>query len=337
MSRFLILSTLLWMLVPGCSSVGAQDPSAINRVVAQCQPKMAKVIGAGAGRVDGYGSGFIVSPDGLILTSQGVYLDGSQVKVELSDGNSYPATILRRNRTLQLALLKIDPERELDFFPLSDGPVGEKGDFVIAISNAFKVADKSEPLSAMIGIVSLRTSMEAWLNKRDVAYRGPLVLIDAITSNPGASGGVVVDVQGNAVGMIGKLINSSETNTRINYAVPASTLLAFVENRLENLEDESVAGAAELVASKPATLGIVLFSAGGRKDPAYIDRVKRGSPAAKLRLRPDDLIISVDGVQTATVADFEAAVAKMVPGQKVMLLVKRGSGLLRAEIVPVEK
>ena len=121
-----------------------------------------------------------------------------------------------------MALLKISPTEELDCFSLSDSDVGQKGDWVIALSNAFKVASKSEPVSAMIGVISLRSSIEARLNQRDVAYKGPLVLIDAITSNPGASGGAVVTFDGDLVGMVGKLINSSETNTRLNYAVPVS-------------------------------------------------------------------------------------------------------------------
>jgi serine protease Do len=216
--------------------------SFLPKLIKQCQPKMVKIIGAGAGRVDGYASGIIVGAEGTILTSQGVFLDGSQVRVELSDGQSYPATILRRNRTLQLALLKIEADRQLEHFKLSDRRIGEKGDWVLALSNAFKVANQSEPMSAMIGIISLRSTIEARLNERDVAYQGPLVLIDAITSNPGASGGAVVNTKGQLVGMIGKLINSSETNTRINYAVPNATLKQFVDDKIDQT-DSAVATA----------------------------------------------------------------------------------------------
>ena len=215
-------------------SNAAGQAAELAGVIEICQPQMATIFGAGTGRIDGYASGIIVSADGMVLTTQGVFLDGQQVKVELRDGKSYPATILRRDRTLQLALLKIEPDKPLEYFELSSDPVGGKGDWVVALSNAFKVASKSEPLSAMIGIISLRTSMEARLNERDVAYDGPLVLIDAITSNPGAGGGAVVTFDGKLVGMIGKLINSSETNTRLNYCVPASTLKKFVAGETSN-------------------------------------------------------------------------------------------------------
>ena len=320
-------------LTDTCLSQDAFLPKLIKR----CQPKMAKVIGAGAGRVDGYASGILVSSDGLILTSQGVFLDGMQVRVELSDGQSYPATILRRNRTLQLALLKIEPKRELDFFKLSSEPVSEKGDWVVALSNAFKVANESEPMSAMIGIVSLRSTIEARLNDRDVAYKGPLVLIDAITSNPGAGGGAVVNTEGQLVGMIGKLINSSETNTRINYAVPSSTLKQFTENKLE--ETATVAASTESSEESlgQADLGIKLFSMGSRNDPAYIDRVRRGSPAAKLRLKSDDLVVALDGVQIGTVQEYQKAAKRLTPGVEVTIVIKRGSKLQRMEITPGKK
>ena len=326
--------TVIW----GClSKYSFAQESFLPQLIKQCQPKMAKVIGAGAGRVDGYASGIVVGADGMILTSQGVFLDGSQVRVELSDGKSYPATILRRNRTLQLALLKIEAGRDLEHFELSDQPIGEKGDWVVALSNAFKVANQSEPMSAMIGIISLRSTIEARLNDRDVAYDGPLVLIDAIISNPGAGGGAVINAQGQLVGMIGKLINSSETNTRINYAVPNTTLKQFVEDKLDDA-DSAVANAnGDNQMRGQADLGIVVFSVGSRNDPAYVDRVRRGSPAAKLRLKPDDLIVAIDGSQVGTVQEYEKVVDQLVPGIDVSIVFKRGSELIRMQITPRKK
>ena len=320
-----------------CHSQDAKNKDAfLPKLIKSCQPKMAKIIGAGAGRVDGYASGILVSPDGLILTSQGVFLDGRQVRVELSDGSSWPATILRRNRTLQLALLKIEADHDLEYFVLSDKPVGEKGDWVVALSNAFKVANESEPMSAMIGIISLRSSIEARLNDRDVAYKGPLVLIDAITSNPGASGGAVINADSQLVGMIGKLINSSETNTRINYAVPSATLKEFVDGKAK--ESASLVDSGDENASEAkADLGIVLFNVGSRNDPAYVDRARRRSAAAKLGIRGDDLIVALDGEQVGTVSEYQKVENRLKPGVEVTIVLKRGPKLLRLEITPEEK
>lgn len=330
------LSFLLSIFAGPVRGVFAQD-TFLPQLIKQCQPKMAKIIGAGAGRVDGYASGIVVGADGMILTSQGVFLDGRQVRVELSDGKSYPATILRRNRTLQLALLKIEADSDLEYFELSDQPIGEKGDWVVALSNAFKVANQSEPMSAMIGIISLRSTIEARLNDRDVAYHGPLVLIDAITSNPGASGGAVVSADGQLVGMIGKLINSSETNTRINYAVPNATLKQFVDDKIDDADSAVATAGGDTEMIGQADLGIVVFSVGSRNDPAYVDRVRRGTPAAKLRLKPDDLIVALDGAQIGTVQEYEKVVDRLVPGVEVSIVFKRGAELIRMQITPRKK
>ncbi len=303
---------------------------ALIRSIATTQTKLVKIFGASAGRVQGYGTGIIVSSDGMIVTSQGVYLDGPQVKVVLHDGREFVATILRRNRTLQLALLKIETA-DLLAFELSSEPVGEKGDWVLAFSNAFRVADKDEPVSVMIGTIALRSFIDAKLSERDVAYKGDIVLIDAITSNPGAAGGAVTDLDGVLVGVIGKIINSSETNTRLNYAVPSHLVADFVSGKLEETTE-----AAESVMAKPADLGIKLFALGGKRNPAYVDRIVDGGPAEIAGLVTDDMVISIGGQKIGTVKEFEATVKNLVPGEEVLIIVKRGTQLLRLPITPRE-
>ena len=319
------------VLIGGNRIVSAQlksQPSFIDQAIANSQPKMAKVFGASAGKVEGFATGIIVSKDGLILSSQGVFLDGRQVKVVLSDGAEYVATILKRDRETQLSLLKIQAETP-DFFELSEKSVGQKGDWVIALSNAFKVADKDEPVSAMLGVISLRTTMEARLTKRDVAYRGELVLIDAITSNPGASGGAVVTPYGQLVGIIGKIINSSETNTRLNYAVPNSVLYEFVAGKA------SVTGETQpLTEKQDVDFGVVLFKLGGRNNPAYIDRVVRGSPAAKAKLKSDDMIVSIAGEKIGNLKDYADSLKSLRPEEEVLMIVKRGVEMVRVRITP---
>ncbi len=330
--RWVALIVMLWAL-PGShvQSAVAQDdsaPSFLQKAIDTAQPKMAKVYGAGAGRVEGFATGILISGDGMILTAQGVILDGKQVRVVLSDGSSHQAAILKRDRKTQLALLKIEAETP-HYFELSKQPVGEKGDWVVALSNAFKVADKQEPVSATLGIISLRTTMEARLTRRDVAYDGELILIDAITSNPGAAGGAVINAKGQLVGMIGKLINSSDTNTRLNYAVPASVMAAFIEEK-----GDAVAVATPETETQQAELGIVLFKFGGRSNPAYVDRVVRGSPAAAVKLQPDDMIVSIAGNQIGSVKDYSKVVETLRPDEEVLMIVKRGVEILRIRITP---
>lgn len=319
------------ILVGGNHFVCAQQkvqPSFVDQAISDSQPKMVKVFGASAGKVEGFATGIIVSKDGMILSSQGVFLDGRQVKVVLADGVEHFATILKRDREAQLSLLKIQADTP-SFFELSEESIGEKGDWVIALSNAFKVADKDEPVSAMLGVISLRTTIEARLTKRDVAYRGELVLIDAITSNPGASGGAVVTPQGKLVGIVGKIINSSETNTRLNYAVPNSVLYKFVAGKA------SVPSKSQpVMEQQEVEFGVILFKLGGRNNPAYVDRVVRGSPAAKAKLKSDDMIVSIAGKKIGNLKDYAESLKFLRPEEEVLMMVKRGVEIVRVRIAP---
>lgn len=311
---------------------GTNDDSKSNfttKALGVAQPKMVKIYGASAGQVEGYATGIAISPDGKILTTQGVYLDGKQVRVVLANGKAYEASILRRNRQYQLAVLQIQAETP-EHFELSREDVGQQGDFIVAVANSFKVADKEEPLSATLGVISLRTSIEARLTERDVAYKGDMILLDQITSNPGAAGGAVLTLDGKLVGIVGKIINSSETNTRLNYAIPNSVLVDFVENK----KTEASTVTAD---RKPVDVGIKLFAHGGRASPAYIDRVIRGGPAHKAKLKSDDLIISIGGQTVGNARQFTDSLKNLEVGKEVIIIVKRGTELLRKPIVPREK
>lgn len=322
LSRTLVFF-LAWTL--GWDSLWAQQ-NWFKPIIDATQPKLVKVSGAGAGNVDAYASGVIVSGDGKIIAPQGVFLDGNQVQVMLADGRPFPATVVRRDRRLQLAYLQIEGETP-DYFQLSDQAIGDQGDWVVAISNAFKVADKSEPLSVMLGVISLRTSIDAKLNDRDVAYSGPLVLIDAITSNPGAAGGAVVNREGQLVGMIGKIIDSTDTNTRLNYAVPQAELLRFLKGEAG---DPQVTEAVE--AGNPLDLGIRIFTLSGRTAAPYVDKVDKGGLAQVAGIRPDDLVISINGEKVSSVKEYLGLVETLTDQRATIIVVARGAKLLRFEI-----
>lgn len=335
------MKTLISILTIGCTCIlssianGQQDETervangVLQVAVDESQPRMVKVYGAAAGRVDGYATGIIVSNEGHVLTTQGVFLDGRQVRVVTSDGKQHDASVLKRDRVHQVALLKIQAATP-EFFELSTEPVAQKGDWVVALSNAFKVAEKTEAFSATLGVVSLNSTIEARLTKRDVAYKGDVVLVDCITSNPGAAGGAVVTLDGKLVGMIGKIINSSETNTRLNYAVPSNVLATFIsggDEQVVEAETPKVKG----------DLGIRLFTLGGRNNPAYIDSVVRNGAAAEVGLQADDMIVTIAGEKISSVRDYQEIVENLVAGQEILINVKRGADLLLIPITPKAK
>lgn len=327
LAAFNFVAVLLMLLIG--STCHADQLSFLRPTIEASQPKLVKVFGAGAGRIESYATGILVSEEGHVLTTQGAILDGRRVRVLTANGSSYDASVLKRDRKRQLALLKIDAKTP-KHFRLSEQPVGQKGDWVLALSNAFRVADKDEPLSVMMGIISLRTSMTAKLNSRDIAYQGELVLIDAITSNPGAGGGAVVTSNGKLVGMIGKIINSSKTNTRLNYAVPNATLYRFVNGLPEPGAEEN--GGTTPSKTVVVDWGIRIFRLGGKRDPAYVDRVIAGSPAAAAGIKSDDLIVSIAGTKIGNVRQFEQVIKQPTDGSDQIVVVKRGRELLRLTI-----
>jgi serine protease Do len=312
--------------------VGLDAGNVFEAAVAAAQERTVKVYGAGIGRAAGYASGILVSADGLITTAYGVYLTGDRIRVGLSDGSIHEAQLVKKSNALQLALLKIDHATPVHF-ELSQSPVGQKGDWVLGVSNAFKVAEGPEPLSVNLGVIALRTRLEARFGAHDVEYQGDALLIDAITSNPGAPGGAVVTVDGRLAGMIGRIIESKASGTRINYAVPAEQLLAFISD--QSPAESPATGVAEAPQQGgKSDLGMRLFRLGGRRAPAYVDRVVAGGPAAEAGIKTDDLIISINGQAVREAGDFEKISSSLPIGEEIGIVVKRGEKLTPLRITP---
>lgn len=301
----------------------AETDGAFKNAIAAAQARTVKIYGAGIGRVTGYGTGILVSANGEILTTQGAYLSTENLRVGTPDGKIHRAKIVRRDIGLQLALLSIEADTP-DYFSLNAKPV-KTGDWVLAVTNAFKVADGEEPLSVTLGVVSLRTRLDARRGFHNVDYTAEAILIDAITSNPGASGGAVVTAQGELAGMVGKVAASNQTGTRLNYAVPADILADFIAGKT------NTPAVAEI---KKGDLGIRLFRLGGRNAPAFIDRVIKGSAADKAGLKSDDLVVAIDGRPIKNAADFTKQASAIVADKEILVIVKRNNELIQTPITP---
>jgi serine protease Do len=257
-----------------------------------------------------------------------VYLAGDSLRVTLPDGTTHFATVKRRSDSLQAAVIKIEAETP-DYFELAGQATAEQGDWILAVSNAFKVADGIEPLSVNIGVLSLRMKLDARRGFQDFPYDGEVFLYDAITANPGAAGGAVITADGKLVGMVGRVIESKSTGTRLNYAVPSDLLAAFVRG------EETRPMVASSQPGQKADLGIRLFALGGRKAPAYIDRVIPGGPAAASGLKTDDLVVTIAGQVVRDAGDFKRLVDALPVGTEVVVEVKRKNDLLSVRLTPV--
>jgi S1-C subfamily serine protease len=171
--------------------------------------------GESGGKAMGYGSGFIVSSNGLIITNEHVLRNGSQIEIELLNGKKYVAKALHKDSKNDLALLKIDATN-LQPVTLGDSENVELGEWVVGIGNPYGIGQ-----SLMIGIVSAQ--------KRTIPGAGypPLIQIDA-AMNLGNSGGPLFNLDGQVVGINTILLWKSQG---IGFATPINIAKEFLERK----------------------------------------------------------------------------------------------------------
>jgi serine protease Do len=309
---------------PAGTPFAAAIDSAVARVV--------KIYGAAVGREKGYASGIIVSADGQIVTGSAPLLEGRSLRAVLADGRVFPAQVVARDERRQLALLKIEAEN-LPHFELAQPSELQPGDWIISAANAFKVADGPEPVSVMSGIVSAIAPLDARHRTQDFPYKRDAIFADVIVSTPGSAGGALVDAHGRLAGIIGRPVIGKQSNTWLNYGLPAREIAAF----LEDAKDPQKL-AAEIKPEEPANagitetqLGLLMFNLGGRVRPAYVERVRAGSPADRAGIRPNDLILSVNGQNVASCEELRAALRAVAVGAPLSLAVKRGEAVQMVE------
>ncbi len=305
---------------PGDEAAVLED-NIFHDAIAAAQRRTVKIYGAGIALEHGYATGIIVSDDGLILTAHGLYVTGDRIRIVLYDGSVHQARLVRQSDGLQTVLLRIDASTP-HYFDVPEQPIALTGDWVLAVNNAFKVADGDEPLSASVGVISMRAAVGIRRRAHELEIASDVLLIDAITSNPGAPGGALVTADGRLAGMVGKIVESASTRTRLNYAIPSDVLRQFLDDTYE--EPQSPIAAED--GAEGVDLGLRIFRLPGRQAQAYVDAVRRRSPAARAGLRSDDLILSINGQQIYTIDDYDRVVELLPPGEEVTFVLKREVG-----------
>jgi hypothetical protein len=155
------------------------------------------------------------------------------------------------------------------------------------------------------------------------------------TNNPGAAGGALVDLGGRLVGVIGKELRDEQSGIWLNYSIPAEVAAASVERILAGKTRS--AGASLALAKNPhraLDLGMVLIPNVIPKTPAYIDRVRKDSLAARAGIEANDLVLLVNDQRVDSQKSFEQILQTIERGDSFQLLVQRGTELLRVQIRP---
>jgi serine protease Do len=341
-SRFRILAVGLAVLIAATGVVLAQQSFTVT--AAKVNPKLVKLFGAGGFKgLPSYGTGILISPKGYILTVNNHILTTSDLRVHVYDGRAFHAKVIAKEPDLDLAILKM--EEDVDFLPhydlaaVSKQPLAEAGDWVLAMSNCFQVATRDEPMSIQRGVIASVAELRGRRGVFDAAFTGDVYFIDAITNNPGAAGGAIVDRKGQLLGVIGRELKNNLTDTWINYAIPIQAKIQYPDEKTKKTVIVDVAEFAakgmkgEYVRDHDKTkkdeyagfTGILLVPNPVMATPPYIDEVLPGSPAAQAGLRPDDLIVYVDGELVPTVKQFRDVVKFIAPGNDLNVDVQRGT------------
>jgi serine protease Do len=210
------------------------------------------------------------------------------------------------------------------------------GDWVLAAGNPFKVADGAEPVSVVHGVFSARTRLDARRQVKEFPYQGDVLVIDAITSNPGAPGSAVVDVEGRFVGMIGREVVSNLTHTHFNYAMPRDVLCEFFKEATGVTPRDTLAAAGN-ASDGGVDPGIRLTRTGYRDIPPMVDRVRRGSAAELAGVRQDDLILSINGKNVANPEEYDERLRSIAAGEGIDLVIRRGRNVVTIRLEPEKR
>ena len=263
--------------------------------------------GQGGELVRGQGSGFIVSPDGLIMTNAHVVRDASEVIVKLTDRREFKAKVLGSDPKTDVAVLRIDA-RALPTVPLGSARDLKVGEWVLAIGSPFGFEN-----TVTAGVVSAKGRS---LPDDSLV---PFIQTD-VAVNPGNSGGPLFNSRGEVVGINSQIYSQSGGYQGLSFAIPIELARQIQE---------------QIVATGKATharLGVMVQEVNqtladsfglDRPEGALVSGVEPGGPAQQAGLRPGDVIRRVNGQPIVASGDLPAVIGLARPGDRVTLDVWR--------------
>ncbi len=276
----------------------------------------------------GVGSGFIVSPKGFILTNNHVIEDATRITVGLQSGEKYRGTVVGVDPETDVAVIKIEAPKDLPTVTLGDSNAAQVGDWVLAMGSPFGLDQ-----TVTAGIISKKERETPYFN----VFQRFLQTDAAI--NRGNSGGPLVNMRGEVIGMNSQIATSTGDYNGIGFALPANET-NFVYKQL--IAQGKV---------KRGYLGITLESVHdefakvygmGEAKGAIVTTVSEKSenglptPAAKVGLQPNDIIVDFENAPVANAQDLIQRVASTPVGQQVSLTFLRDTnGKLEKKTVQV--
>ncbi|MGI9440442.1 MAG: DegQ family serine endoprotease [Parvibaculales bacterium] len=269
-------------------------------------------------KVSSLGSGFVIDPNGIIITNNHVIEEADEITVNFSDGSKYEAKILGRDPKTDIAVLKVEAKKPLPFVPMGDSKKVRVGDWAIAIGNPFGLGGS---LSA--GIISAVN--------RDI-NSGPydsFIQTDAAI-NRGNSGGPLFNMDGEVIGVNSAIISPSGGSVGIGFAIPsnlASNIIGQLQKYGETRRGWLGVRIQQVTDELAGNLGL------DKPHGALVSEISPDSPAEKGGLKVGDVIVRFDGKKVPHMRDLPRIVADTEVDTEVLVEVMRRGKKRKLRIV----
>lgn len=274
------------------------------------------------------GSGFIISSDGLIVTNAHVVANKRGVRVKLTNGDTYNATVQHVDPVADIATIKITARNPLPTLTLGRSSDVRQGEFVVAMGSPFSLRN-----TITSGIVSSaqRGSKELGLSNSNMEYIQTDAAIDF-----GNSGGPLINLDGEVIG-----INTMKVTAGISFAIPSDRLRLFLDQAAK--KKSSWFGESE---TKRRYIGVMMLTLTPSiiaelklRDPSFPDvahgilihRVITGSPANRAGMLSGDIVVEINGVKVNTSEEIYQAVRS---SDQITMVVQRGHDILQLQMTP---
>ena len=257
--------------------------------------------------VRGQGSGFIVNPDGIILTNAHVVRGAREVTVKLTDRREFRAKVLGADAKTDVAVLKIDA-KDLPTLPLGSAHDLRVGEWVLAIGSPFGFEN-----SVTAGVVSAKGR-----SLPDDSFV-PFIQTD-VAVNPGNSGGPLLNSRGEVVGINSQIFSRSGGYQGLSFAIPID-LVTKVKDQIVATGKASHARLGVAIQEVNQTLADSFKL--DKPEGALVSNVDKGGPAEQAGLKTGDVIRKIDGQPIVASGDLSALIGSSAPGQKVTIEIWR--------------
>jgi Do/DeqQ family serine protease len=315
-------------VAPAVVTIRTERKAAIMPTGGQLPPELGDLFGQRMmpeerGPQVGLGSGVIVSTDGYILTNNHVIDSADQIRVEMPDRRTFDAKLVGADPASDLAVLRIKAS-DLKVLPLGDSDRVRVGDVVLALGNPLGVGQ-----TVTMGIVSAKGRQTG---VGDGSYESFLQTDAPI--NRGNSGGALVNLNGELVGINSQILSPSGGNIGVGFAIPAN----MARNVMGQLIKGGTVHRSKLgVAVQPVTADLAASLGLDTVSGAIVGQVESGSPAEAAGLRQGDVIVALNGNEVVDSNALRNDIAAMTPGSKASLTVLRDGEKKTVDVTVTER